>query len=223
MNKKVKQTLINVLGNALKFTKSGSIEVGGRIENKNLLIYVKDSGIGIDQQFHSAIFERFRQISSEVSVINKGVGLGLAISKSYIELLGGKIWVESKQGIGSTFYFTIPYEPIFHQPVKKPEIKKDSTFDFSNLNILVAEDDDFNYLLVEKLLQETNAMVMRAVDGLEAVQLFKKSPEINFILMDIKMPVLNGLEATREIRKLNQSIPIIAITAYALKMKRKQP
>lgn len=213
---KLKQTLSRIIANALKFTKKGTIEVECSIQQNKILFAIKDTGIGIEKKFFSAIFERFRQISSDNSNINKGTGLGLSISKSYVELMGGEIWVESKPGEGSTFYFTIPHEPVFNYKYKKkPGKEQISDFDFSMLNVLVAEDDDFNYLLVEKLLKEAGASVVRAVDGSEAVSIFKADPDINFILMDLKMPVLNGLEATKEIRKFNSTIPIIAVTAYS--------
>lgn len=213
---KIRQTLINLMGNALKFTKKGSVQIGCRIINKHLIFSVKDTGIGIEKKHFDTIFHRFTQINSDQTIANKGTGLGLTIAKSYVELMGGKIWVESRQGLGSTFYFTIPYEPVFNYTVKKQFIdNRDFDYDFSMLTVLVAEDDDFNYLLIEKILNETNAKVIRAVDGGEAVSIFKKEHDINFILMDIKMPVLNGLEATREIRRVNSAVPIIAITAYA--------
>jgi len=219
---KITQILTNLLTNALKFTHNGFIEFGyqfvethGRASlqyNSEIQFYVKDSGIGINPEFHEKIFERFRQANENINVQYGGTGLGLAISKAFAELLGGRIWVQSELEKGSTFYFTIPYKPV-------NEIDKATTPTKQNENfrtVLVAEDEEYNFLFIEEILIEMDLNIIHAKDGKETVDIFKSNPNIDLILMDIKMPIMDGHEAAKIIKQLNPNLPIIAQSAYAL-------
>lgn len=206
--------LTNLINNAIKFTNTGSIEFGNRIEGDMLLFYVRDTGIGIPAERIQAIFERFVQADVKKSRSHEGSGLGLAIVKAYIDMMGGKIWIESETNVGSTFYFTLPYELV----------KKIIPFTFSDekplfqespiVKLLVAEDNDYNFQYLDKILTEEGFEFIRARSGEETIKLFRENPDINIILIDIKMPGMNGLDATRHIRSFNKTIPIIAQTAY---------
>jgi len=219
---KVIQVLTNLLNNAFKFTGKGSIEFGYQLKKNNLEFYVKDTGIGIPHEKHNIIFERFRQVDENIARNYGGTGLGLSIAKTYVELLGGKIWLESEtedlttgKAGGSTFFFTIPYNPINKKAVKSIIGEAQEKFSFKEeKTILIAEDEYVNYYLFEELLYGLNIKLLYARDGREAVDLFKSNPGINLVLMDIKMPVMDGLEATSIIKSINPDIPVIAQTAY---------
>lgn len=209
---KLTQILSNLVTNALKFTEKGSIKYGCFLKDKYILFYVKDTGIGIPENLHKKIFERFRQSDSSVSRKYGGTGLGLSISKSFVELLGGEIWFESETGKGSTFYFSIPWVP-FEDP-KNQNFSKGEIYLEKHSTILLAEDEDYNYLLVEKILEGQGLTFLRAVNGKIAVELCNKHPEIDLVLMDIKMPVMNGFEAARLIKAARPDLPVIVLTAY---------
>jgi PAS domain S-box-containing protein len=214
---RIRQILSNLLGNALKFTSSGYIELGLVIENPNqVTFYVKDTGIGIPDDKQKLIFERFGQVDDNKGFDSKGTGLGLSISKKLAELLGGDLTVESEEDKGSTFYLNIP---VSRKP-QKEETKKAPvpalTMDFSSKKFLIAEDSILNYTYLEALFQKTNVKLLWAKDGKEAIEICKKNRDIDLVLMDIKMPVLNGLEAITEIKKFRKDLPIIVQTAYAM-------
>jgi len=213
---KITQILSNLMGNSLKFTDNGTIELSYTIKENNIVFTVNDSGIGIPEDMHEEIFDRFRQIQYSSSRYYGGSGLGLAISKAYIELLGGKIWLESKPGQGTSFHFSIPFKT--NNNKSKPKIKpKDSDVQVLNnkiKKILVAEDDDSNFLLIKTLLNQAKIDIVRVKTGFEAVEVCKNTPKFDIILMDIKMPEMNGLEATKKIRAFNERIPIIIESAY---------
>lgn len=215
---KLKQILTNLINNAIKNTLTGTIELGCSLhENKNIVFYVKDTGIGISKENHELIFERFRQVDNSLTREKGGTGLGLAITKAYVELLNGKIWVDSDLGLGSTFFFSVPYfneAPEFEQKIAKPE-EPASKQNFAGINILIAEDTDINFQFLEIALTRHKFNILRAVNGQEAVKICWENPDIDIVLMDIKMPVLNGHEATRQILKFRNNLPIIAQTAYA--------
>lgn len=215
---KVTQILSNLISNALKFTHEGFIDFGYELKDQYLEFYVKDSGIGIKSDFHEKIFERFRQADKSKSKIYGGTGLGLAICKALTELLGGRIWVESEFGKGSIFYFTIPYNPVH----KENQLLSPSEQNSQYKTILVAEDEEFNYLYLEGILMDQNFKIIHTMDGKETVDQFKSNPQIQLVLMDIKMPVMNGYEAAKIIKSINPSIPIIAQSAYALADERAQ-
>jgi PAS domain S-box-containing protein len=215
---KIKQILINLIGNAVKFTQEGSVRFGVDVRsNKDVLFYVKDTGIGIPEEKKNLIFNRFTQADQSFSRSFSGSGLGLAISKGFIELMKGEIWVESKVGVGSEFYFTIPLKLVAREKVMKTEIKKDiSDFKWDGLNILVVEDNQVSYKLLEISLSKTGCTTLHADNGADAVEMVKTHPEIDVVLMDIQLPVLNGYDATREIKKIKPRLPVIAQTANAM-------
>lgn len=209
---KLREVLDNLIGNAFKFTTQGTVEIGYVKKENELEFYVKDTGIGIHQDMHLKIFNRFWQVDQGTTRIYGGTGLGLAISKGYVDLMGGKIWVESDLGKGAVFYFTIPYDPIEKTPIYEPNIFSQNA-EWQNKTILVAEDEEINFIFLEELLTRTGARVLHAKNGQEAVE-YVNSYTIDLILMDIKMPVMDGYQASREIRKVKPDLPIIAQTAY---------
>jgi CheY-like chemotaxis protein len=217
---KLTQIITNLLNNALKFTHQGFVELGFSQNNTELLFYVKDTGIGIDKSSQEIIFERFRQAESVIGYSYGGTGLGLSISKSFAQMLGGKIWVESEPNQGATFYLTLPYYP---DQLKKTNDKPTNLIHADKeLTILIAEDEFYNYLLLKALLTSSKISLLHAANGYEAVDLFRQKPEIDLVLMDIKMPIMDGIAAFDEIRKIRSDIPVIAQTAYALEQEKNQ-
>ena len=189
-----------------------------------LEFFVKDTGKGISKKNMDTVFHRFTQIYDDSSLFNEGTGLGLAISQSLVNLLGGKVWVESEENKGSTFYFNIPLVesmPEFSPKDSDKITKRDVTAVLSNRTILVVEDEELNFYLLKKVLEDNGATLLRSKNGIKAVEI-SKTANIDLILMDIKMPYMNGLDATREIRRFNKTIPIIAQTAYALEGEKEQ-
>jgi CheY-like chemotaxis protein len=220
---KVEAVLSNLLTNALKYTEKGSIELGNYLKGNELVFYVKDSGMGIPENKKKAIFERFTQVHSGTNRPFEGVGLGLAIAQGYVHLLNGQIWVESEEENGSTFSFSIPYHPISSILCKKDnEVLAEKHLAFGevdllpDLKILIAEDDPFSALYLGAILDAQRIAWIQCETGTEAVRLVKENPDLSVVLMDIKMPEMSGLEATRQIRTFNSTIPIIAQTAYAM-------
>ena len=216
-----KQIMSNLINNAIKFTENGEIIIGYKQIKKGnrklLKFYVKDSGIGIHENKQEVIFERFNHISDDRNKIYKGTGLGLAISKKLVELLGGQIGVESNEGVGSEFYFTLPFQ-VLDKPDIEGEIKIMETdkVDWFGKSILIVEDTPSNYYLLETFLKPTKIMITWAKSGIEAIDLFKCKDKIDLILMDIQLPGINGYEATKLIKAYNKNVPVIAQTAYAL-------
>jgi PAS domain S-box-containing protein len=220
-SRKLKQILINLLRNAYKFTEKGYIEFGiteiEEPENNYFRFYVKDTGIGIDRKNHEAIFNIFRQIDDTHTRKFGGMGLGLSIAKKTIEILGGKIWLESEPGKGSTFYFTLPAMADKNKKDNKSEDKAITMVkNYSGKTILIAEDEKSNFDFLKILLTRMNINVLWAQDGIEAVHLCETDPSIDLVLMDIKMPRLNGYDATKLIKIKRPDLPIIAQTAYAM-------
>ncbi|MCF8365404.1 MAG: PAS domain S-box protein [Bacteroidales bacterium] len=216
--------ITNLLKNAIKYTNEGSIEMGFSFSADThgyaslLQFYVKDTGIGIPQNRLEAVFERFVQADIEDKKAMEGAGLGLAISKAYVEMLGGKIWVESIEGKGSTFYFTIADQQktdTGHQ-IDKKKSETLSQKITKKLKILVAEDDETSKMHLSIVIEEFAKEILYAKTGAEAVNLCRQNPDIDLVLMDIKLPVMNGYDATGEIRKFDKDVLIIAQTAYAL-------
>jgi signal transduction histidine kinase len=213
---KLSQIIVNLVKNAIKFTgKGGVIEVGCKFNDENsLFFYVKDTGIGVRYDLKEQIFERFRQ--GDIPAGQDGVGLGLAISKAFVELMGGKVGLESEPGKGSIFFFTIPFEgkstPVLGS---LPRENQGPIETISSKKILVVEDDEMSYILISEILEKFNVEIVRAENGLEAVEIVKNIPQIDLIIMDLKLPLMNGIEATTEIKKIHPEIPVIIESAYA--------
>ncbi|MFZ1730336.1 MAG: ATP-binding protein [Bacteroidota bacterium] len=220
---KVYAILSNLVKNAIKFTDAGSVEFGFVLNADKTPVEiefsVKDTGIGIPKNRLEDIFERFIQADIEDRMARQGSGLGLTISKSYVEMLGGRIWAESEEGIGSTFYFTLPCMQTHQEadtlPIVEPE-KMAIESKMKNIKILVAEDDEQSAALLGILLKALTENLFFAKNGAEAVEICRNNPEIDLILMDIKMPVMGGYSATRSIREFNKDVKIIAQTAFGL-------
>jgi PAS domain S-box-containing protein len=216
---KVAQIMSNLINNAFKFTRNGTIEFGYQLKplltemtEYNLIFFVKDTGIGIEEKWLNRVFDPF--VQSDISENRKygGNGIGLTIAKGLVELLGGSIWAESEREKGSTFYFSLPYKPV--------NINFKNNFFDNHMNnsqkILVAEDIDCNFILIEEILKGTNYTLIHAKNGNEAIEICKADTDIRLILMDIKMPVLDGYSAAKLIKEFRPGIPIIAQSAYAL-------
>lgn len=211
--------LTNLIKNAIKFTDIGGVEYGytliGKKPQKTIQFYVKDTGVGIPKEKEKEIFERFVQADFENTRAYEGSGLGLSISKAYVEMLGGKIWVESQEGIGSEFYFTLPYNGIKNEGtenIRKPIHTK--SIQAKPLNILIADDDASVITYLQVVLNKWAKEVFIAQTGIEAVQICRNNPDIDLILMDIKIPGINGFEATRKIREFNTKVFILVQTAF---------
>lgn len=202
---RLSQILSNLIDNALKFTIKGNVIFGYSVKKDNIEFFVKDTGIGIKQENQKIVFERFAQIRNPSSRVTPGTGLGIPIAKGLIELFKGKLWIKSVPNKGATFFFSIP---------NNSQEKKNESTKFEH-TILIAEDDDVNFMLLNLWLN-SHFNILRATNGLEAIQLFEKEDSIDLILMDIRMPIMNGVDATREIRKTDVYIPIVAHTAYAM-------
>lgn len=219
---KLEGILTNLIKNAIKFTDQGKITIACSLKKEKnidvLEFYVKDSGIGIPTNKLESVFNRFEQADIGNSRAFEGSGLGLTIAKSYIEMLGGKIWVESVEGEGSKFYFTLPYisetiKPDIHTNHESTEmIEKPS----DRINILLVEDDEISAELLKSILKDISNTIIHASSGEQAIELCKNNQDIDVILMDIKMPGISGLEATRRIREFNTEVIIIAQTAFAM-------
>ena len=218
---KVFAILTNLIKNALKFTHKGSIEFGYSVETEHaqslLKFFVKDTGIGIPKEKQEAIFERFIQADITNSRAYQGAGLGLTISQTYVEMLGGKLWVESEEGEGSQFYFTLPIKSQSEE--KLIDIKSVSAEILENrikqLNVLIVEDIFESSRYLEIIVRSFTKVIIKATTGVEAVAVCRNNPDIDLVLMDIQMPEMNGYEAVQEIRTFNPEVVIIAQTAYA--------
>lgn len=220
---KLDSILINLIRNAVKFTQRGTINFGYKARGGMLEFYVSDTGIGIPADRIEAIFERFVQADLNITRPYEGSGLGLSISKAYVEMLGGNIRVESMERAGSTFRFTIPWkaaEPLNTQKSTDKESTEQNLL--LNGTVLVAEDDEISFRLLQKIFTPLCRSVIRAGNGNEAVELCLHDQSISFVLMDIKMPEMDGYEATRRIREFNTDVVIVAQTAYALEGERRK-
>jgi PAS domain S-box-containing protein len=214
---KIYSVLINLVKNAIKYSDKGSIEFGYEKLGKYLEFFVKDCGIGIPIDKQEAIFEHFIQSDIGDTRASQITDLGLAISKSYVEILGGKIWVESKEGKGSIFYFTVPYNAVSEEKnaIKNAVIEMDTEIQIKNLKILIADDDEISRYLLTLRIKNFSREILNAKTGVEAVDSCRSNPNLDLVLMDIKMPDMDGYEATRQIRQFNKDVIIIAQTAYA--------
>ena len=219
---KLNSVLTNLIKNAIKYTRKGSVEFGyaliSKDKSKMLEFYIKDSGIGVPEDRQEAVFNRFEQADIDDRNAYEGSGLGLAIAKNLVEMLGGEIRMESAVGKGSTFLFTLPYVVSELKETINIEAKpvKTGLNLPGKLKILIAEDDIASFLHLSIITKELTRKMIHVTSGKEAVEACRDNPDIDLVMMDIKMPHMNGLEATRKIREFNPSVPIIAQTAYAL-------
>jgi signal transduction histidine kinase/CheY-like chemotaxis protein len=215
---RLRQILVNLITNALKFTSNGRIEVGADFAGEEMLFWVKDSGIGIPYDSQQTIFERYRQVDTKDAKPVVGFGLGLAISKAIVELLGGHLWVESIPDQGSLFSFTIKTNIVINTTMETNQVNNTSSYpyDFKERTILIAEDIDFSFLYIEAVLRRTGVKILWAQNGKEAIEHVKTNLDIDIVMMDMHMPVMNGYDATNVISALRPELPIIAQTAFVL-------
>jgi PAS domain S-box-containing protein len=213
----------NLIKNATKYSNEGTIEIGFSLKEQVLEFYVKDTGIGIPYNKQEAIFERFIQVDIADKMAKQGAGLGLSISKAYVEMLGGKIWVNSRvedpiKGIkgGSTFYFNLPYSNEIDNNENNIEYIKPKKIINNKLKILIAEDDPTSKQFISIITKKFSKEDIVVSSGDKAVEAIKNNPDIDLILMDIQMPVMDGYKATQQIREFNKDVIIIAQTAFAL-------
>jgi len=219
---KIYAILSNLVKNAIKYSNHGTIEIGyyfNPVSKPDVLtFFVKDTGIGISRDKIEFIFDRFVQVNGNDNRIYHGVGLGLSIAKAYVEMLNGKLWVESEIGKGSTFYFTIPYHNVPEEIIATDNIvfSEETEYRIKKLKILIVEDDESSALLETEILKKHCRELLYATSGDEAVKACSKHPDIDLVLIDINMPVMNGCAATRQIRKFNNDVVIIAQSAHVL-------
>lgn len=211
---KVVQILFNLLSNAYKFTRKGLIQFGCRLKNDQLEFFVEDSGVGFPAEKRELLFEKFHQGSNSITGLKDGMGLGLALTQSYLNLLGGNFEMESEPEQGTTIRFRLPYEPVTAETAAP--LVKDSIELKSKGTLLVADDVPVNQIIIQEMLEDQDITTLYASNGKEAIAMVQKHPEISLVLMDVKMPIMNGYEATAEIKKLRPNLPVIAQTAYAL-------
>jgi signal transduction histidine kinase/CheY-like chemotaxis protein len=208
--------LTNLIKNAVKYSDKGTIEYGCIKKDLFLEFYVKDSGIGISAEKQSAVFDRFVQADIDDKMAKQGSGLGLTITKAYVEMLGGKIWLQSAPEKGTTVYFTLPYNKEEHLvSLTVTGTKADDTEpELPMLNILIVDDDETSACLITHILSKYSNKTEVVTDGLSAVETCKNDKSIDLILMDFQLPVMDGYEATRKIREFNKEIIIIGQTAF---------
>ena len=218
---RLRQIFQNLLSNAFKYTDKGYIEFGYEIrDKKDILFYVSDTGAGISTEHHKIIFDRFQQADSysgKQEKVIRGTGLGLAIARGITEQLGGKIWVESEKGKGSTFYFTISFEAGKAEESTRKQIKEKPahTPEFTGKKVIIADDDSYSLEMLKFMLKETGVKMFIAEDGEGVMDIFNNEI-VDIILLDIRMPRKDGYELIREIRSIDPKIPVIAQTAFAM-------
>ncbi len=214
---RLRQILENLIGNAIKYTLKGHIMFGYAVKDGLLEFFVEDSAIGIPGELHEIIFDRFWRVEDKRLVQGnvRGTGLGLSIARAYVQKLGGEIWLKSAPGEGTTFFFTIPDIRVPNQQVKTEE-ETPSEIVRKNATVLIVEDEDTNVEYLEVILKKLEMEFLIARTGEEALLLVKDHPEIELILMDIKLPDMNGYDATRKILEMRKNIPVVAQTAYAM-------
>ena len=221
---KVYAILTNLVKNALKFTDSGSIEFGYVKKGKYLEFFIKDTGLGISNSQQKIIFERFRQANDTISRSHQGSGLGLSISKAYVEMLGGKIWVVSQEGKGSCFYFTLPFgtKPVAKNTIVPLKIvaEEKTENEIKDLKVLIVEDDPISKLLITIAVKPYSKEILKVSTGFEAIEACRNNPDIDLVMMDINMPEMGGYEATEKIRQFNKDLIIIAQTANGMQSDR---
>jgi len=210
---KISQVLNNLMSNAVKFTNAGSIKINFSREDETLNFSVSDTGIGIDKELIPVVFDRFSQAETGLDRSYTGAGLGLSISKGLINFMGGSIEVESEAGKGSTFKVSVPVE--FTESYEAEKTNNSDKALRNNLTILIAEDDEISMLYHKEIFANSGHTILSASNGLEAIGIVRRNENIDLVLMDLKMPLMNGHDAARKIKEVNRSIPVIALTAYA--------
>jgi PAS domain S-box-containing protein len=215
---RLRQVLSNLIGNATKFTERGYIEFGYLLKDAETIEFiVRDTGLGIAPSKQKDIFQRFSQVDNSNTRKYGGTGLGLAISKNIVEIMGGNIWLESEPDKGSSFYFTLPFNPVYSAEINESHTGLNvEEHNWQGNTILVAEDVPSNFMFIEAALRKTNVRLLWAQDGKQAVDMALNDDSIDLVLMDIQLPEMNGYEATAEILKIRKGLPIISQTAYAL-------
>jgi PAS domain S-box-containing protein len=215
---RLRQILVNLINNAIKFTEKGSVEFGFSVKDDSILeFFVKDTGVGLKREELDLIFERFKRArqSEEKNIV--GTGLGLAISKNLVQLLGGEMWVDSVVGRGTTFLFTLPYlKPTVLPSGREENYQYETSYNWFGKTILIAEDDLNSYKFLRELLGKTRVEILHAPNGRKAVEAVGSNIHVDLVIMDVQMPVMDGLEATRLIKEMNFRIPVIAQTAFAM-------
>lgn len=216
---RLKQILLNILNNAIKFTPTGSIEFCffPNEAKTQMVFYIKDTGIGIARDQQEKIFERFTKVADIKTKLYRGTGLGLSIALKLTQLLKGEIRVESELNVGTAFYLSFPLSKVVFDGIIHEKKQRDQSLDFlSGKVILIVEDVEFNYRYLEIIIcKNQDVKILWAKNGLEAVDLCRKNPDINIVLMDIQLPEMNGMDATILIKSENKNLPVIAETAYA--------
>ncbi|HUX57389.1 MAG TPA: ATP-binding protein [Bacteroidales bacterium] len=215
---RLKQVLSKLLDNAIKFTDSGSITLGYKKTADNVIFFVEDSGIGLSEDKKEIIFELFREVEDNKLRLYRGTGLGLSLSQNLVKLMGGEIKVESEVDKGSRFYFSLPIQNavIATEHISIQADNNNENTSWSAMTIFVIEDEISNFMLIREILKPSGASIISAEDGFEAVEKFSTGTKADIIIMDIKLPGIDGYEVTRRIRKIDNEIPIIALTAYAM-------
>jgi signal transduction histidine kinase len=213
---RLRQIMFNLLSNAVKYTDKGEIGFGYSLHGNDIECFVADTGLGIKEQNKKDVFTRFYKIDDEdYTYLPGGSGIGLSIVKSLVEKLGGRIEFDSEYGKGSTFRFYLP--GVLHEVIHEPEEVKSTIYIFSSRNkVLVAEDDDSNMKLIVNMLKKMGLSCLQATNGVEALKIYNSHPEINLVLMDISMPEMNGFDALKKLKLIRPSLPVVALTAYAM-------
>lgn len=214
---RVKQVLDNLINNAIKNTSHGQIKFYYQLKGKAYIQFVvSDTGTGIPKKQAAELFAKKEIDPKQIGSQQEGMGLGLILSKGMIELMGGEIWFETKLKKGTTFYFTIPYEPVASPSLSNVIRNIDLKAKLVGKKILIVDDEPMSYQLLKRMLAVTGVDVMHAVNGLEGVELVKANSDIDLVLMDLRMPVMDGFTATREIKKINSVVPVVAQTAFSM-------
>jgi PAS domain S-box-containing protein len=213
----LKRVLNHLMDNAVKFTLEGSVEFSYLLENQSIVFKIRDTGIGINKENLGRIFEEFRQEFDGHHRPFEGLGIGLTLAKEVIERMGGKIFVESEKGVGSEFSFSIPYRPAGSTKTKVAQVSNEiilKPIDWSSRKCLLVDDNKDVLIYLNRILTDTGVTIVTARSGFEAIEIIKTTPDIDVVLLDMQMPEMNGIEATKEIRKIRKDIPIIAQTAF---------
>jgi PAS domain S-box-containing protein len=213
----LKRVLNHLMDNAVKFTLEGSVEFSYLLENQSIVFKIRDTGIGINKENLGRIFEEFRQEFDGHHRPFEGLGIGLTLAKEVIERMGGKIFVESEKGVGSEFSFSIPYRPAGSTKTKVAPVSNETILkpiDWSSRKCLLVDDNKDVLIYLNRILTDTGVTIVTARSGFEAIEIIKTTPDIDVVLLDMQMPEMNGIEATKEIRKIRKDIPIIAQTAF---------